>query len=173
MVFMVPTRNHHHFDKDWHSFAFMTEILTTRCTQGILTCLIHSRKLLPNVSLTRFFGDEIKNAALVLLWSQNDCRTGCSYFFPSCFATKESRGWKPNIHFVCIPAQKVVINDFSTAAVKSFLKFLYSGSIDMPVERLVEVSVIADKYQVMELNKLCLTELQDSFFFKAMERLID
>lgn len=62
----------------------------------------------------------------------------------------------------CIPAQKVVIKDFSTTAVQSFLKFLYSGTLDMPVERLVEVSVIADKYQVMEL-KLCLTELQDSY----------
>ena len=60
-----------------------------------------------------------------------------------------------------IPAKKVVINDFSTAAVESFLKFLYSGTIDMPVERLVEVSAIADKYQIMELKKLCLAELQD------------
>eukprot|EP00434_Breviolum_minutum_P021765 symbB.v1.2.019212.t1/scaffold1563.1/size111508/5 len=56
--------------------------------------------------------------------------------------------------------KEVVIKDFSTAAVESFLKFLYLGTIDMPVE-LVEVSVIADKYQIMELKKLCLAELQE------------
>ena len=57
----------------------------------------------------------------------------------------------------------MVINDFSTAAIESCLKFLYAGTIDdKPVEQLVEVSVIADKYQIMELKKLCLAKLEDS-----------
>ena len=101
----------------------------------------------------------------MLLWRRFGVKiifTVCSCFSLSCFATKESRARKPNIHFFCIPAQKVVINDFSTAAVESFLKFLYSGTIDMPVERLVEVSAIADKYQVMEFKKLCLTAMEDT-----------
>ena len=56
---------------------------------------------------------------------------------------------------------QVVIKDFSSIAVETFLKFLYKGTVDAPPERLCEVSVIADKYQVLQLKNLCLRMLED------------
>ena len=56
---------------------------------------------------------------------------------------------------------QVVIKDFSSFVVETFLKFLYQGTVDAPPERLCEVSVIADKYQVLALKKLCLKMLED------------
>lgn len=36
-----------------------------------------------------------------------------------------------------------------------FLRFLYSGTLNVDVQTLVEVMVIADKYQVPELSRHC------------------
>ena len=38
---------------------------------------------------------------------------------------------------------------------EAFLRFLYSGTLDADVQTLVEVMVIADKYQVKELSSHC------------------
>eukprot|EP00435_Cladocopium_sp_Y103_P018121 s4303_g4.t1 len=58
--------------------------------------------------------------------------------------------------------KEVIIKDFSSNAVAIFLKFLYSGTLDPPPEMLIEVSMIADKYQVLELQNLCLDMLKDA-----------
>lgn len=162
----------------------MTGQLWGQVTTGYRTMIIASTKQVSfllavqiNSSLkyqdsNNIFGDEVKKATF---WSQNVFYLIMFLFCFVCFASAESPLMEVQHHFSSalfhrslyttsfIPAQKVVIKDFSTAAVESFLKFLYSGTIDMPVERLVEVSAIADKYQIMELKKLCLTELQDSY----------
>ena len=57
---------------------------------------------------------------------------------------------------------QVLIKDFSSFAVETFLKFLYMGTVDAPPEIVCEVSAIADKYQVLELRNLCLKMLEDS-----------
>ena len=51
---------------------------------------------------------------------------------------------------------EVVIQDFSASAVGLFLRFLYSGSVDGSTSVLVEVAVMADKYQVKALRSLCI-----------------
>lgn len=56
----------------------------------------------------------------------------------------------------------MVIKDFSSFAVETFLKFLYKGTVDAPPEIVCEVSAIADKYQVLELRNLCVNMLEDS-----------
>ena len=50
---------------------------------------------------------------------------------------------------------QVVISDFSSGAVEIFLRCLYSGVVRGPLETLVEVSSMADKYQVKRLPELC------------------
>ncbi|CAE7285913.1 bath-40 [Symbiodinium sp. CCMP2456] len=56
---------------------------------------------------------------------------------------------------------QVVISDFSSGAVEIFLRVLYSGVVRGPLETLVEVSSMADKYQVKRLLELCTEALQD------------
>lgn len=56
---------------------------------------------------------------------------------------------------------QVVISDFSSGAVEIFLRFLYSGVVRGPLETLVEVSSMADKYQVKRLLELCTEALQE------------
>eukprot|EP00435_Cladocopium_sp_Y103_P061390 s21_g23.t1 len=46
-----------------------------------------------------------------------------------------------------------VIKEFSAPAVEFFLKFLYSGWLEAHGETLIEVGLLADKYQVDELQK--------------------
>ncbi|CAE7225566.1 ybaR, partial [Symbiodinium necroappetens] len=50
---------------------------------------------------------------------------------------------------------QMVIADFSSRAVEVFLRFLYSGVVEGPLETLVEVCALADKYQVERLQELC------------------
>ncbi|CAE7336429.1 bath-42 [Symbiodinium sp. CCMP2592] len=50
---------------------------------------------------------------------------------------------------------QVVIQDFSPDAVKTFLRFLYSGTIEGSPAMLVEVAAMADRYQVSKLHELC------------------
>ncbi|CAE7449702.1 bath-40 [Symbiodinium sp. CCMP2456] len=50
---------------------------------------------------------------------------------------------------------QMVITDFSSRAVEIFLRFLYSGVVEGPLETLVEVCSLADKYQVQRLQELC------------------
>lgn len=38
---------------------------------------------------------------------------------------------------------------------EAFLHFLYSGTLEVDLQTLVEVMVIADKYQVKELSSHC------------------
>lgn len=66
------------------------------------------------------------------------------------------------LNFVFWGLGQVVIKDFSSFAVETFLKFLYKGTVDAPPEIVCEVSVIADKYQVLELRNLCVKTLEDS-----------
>ncbi|CAE7586090.1 bath-40, partial [Symbiodinium pilosum] len=56
---------------------------------------------------------------------------------------------------------QVVIEDFSPAAVETFLRFLYSGAVGGSLATLVEVAAMADKYQVDELLVLCTEVLQE------------
>ena len=56
---------------------------------------------------------------------------------------------------------QVVISDFSSGAVEIFLRCLYSGVVRGPLETLVEVSSMADKYQVKRLPELCTEALQE------------
>ncbi|CAK9101114.1 BTB/POZ domain-containing protein 1 (Hepatitis C virus NS5A-transactivated protein 8) (HCV NS5A-transactivated protein 8), partial [Durusdinium trenchii] len=51
--------------------------------------------------------------------------------------------------------RQVVIRDFSPKGIEVFLRFLYSGTLEASLETLVEVMVIADKYQVPELSSHC------------------
>ncbi|CAK9101142.1 BTB/POZ domain-containing protein 1 (Glucose signal-repressing protein), partial [Durusdinium trenchii] len=57
--------------------------------------------------------------------------------------------------------QEVVIQDFSPQGVEAFLRFLYSGTLEVPPGTLVEVMLIADKYQVPELSSHCQDVLAD------------
>lgn len=50
---------------------------------------------------------------------------------------------------------RVIITDFSSTSVETFLRFLYSGVVEGPLEALVEVCALADKYQVEKLQELC------------------
>ena len=61
----------------------------------------------------------------------------------------------------CFAFCQVVIKDFSSFAVETFLKFLYKGTVDASPERLCEVIVIADKYQVLQFKNLCLKMVED------------
>jgi len=56
---------------------------------------------------------------------------------------------------------QVVISDFSSGTVEIFLRFLYSGVARGPLETLVEVSSMADKYQVTRLLELCTEALRE------------
>ena len=52
--------------------------------------------------------------------------------------------------------KEVVIKDFSAKGVEAFLRFFYSGTLDISqMDMIVEVLVLADKYQVPELHSLC------------------
>eukprot|EP00435_Cladocopium_sp_Y103_P031158 s1278_g7.t2 len=69
--------------------------------------------------------------------------------------------------FVESTKKEVVIKDFTSFAVETFLKFLYKGSVEnVPPERLCEVSAIADKYQVLQLKNLCLRIVEDAINVK-------
>ena len=56
---------------------------------------------------------------------------------------------------------EVVIKDFSASAVEAFLRFLYSGTLSANLATLIEVGVIADKYQVQSLCASCLGAARD------------
>ena len=52
--------------------------------------------------------------------------------------------------------REVVIKDFSAKGVEAFLRFFYTGTLNISqVDVIVEVQVLADKYQVPELHSLC------------------
>lgn len=52
--------------------------------------------------------------------------------------------------------KEVVIKDFSAKGVEAFLRFFYTGTLDIrQVDVILEVQVLADKYQVPELHSLC------------------
>lgn len=52
--------------------------------------------------------------------------------------------------------KEVVIKDFSAKGVEAFLRFFYAGTLDISqMDVIVEVQVLADKYQVPELHSLC------------------
>ncbi|CAL1155966.1 unnamed protein product [Cladocopium goreaui] len=68
--------------------------------------------------------------------------------------------------FVESTKKEVVIKDFSSFAVETFLKFLYKGTVDASPERLCEVIVIADKYQVLQFKNLCLKMVEDNMNVK-------
>ena len=65
---------------------------------------------------------------------------------------------------------QMVITDFSSTAVELFLRFLYSGVVKGPLETLVEVCALADKYQVQGLNPGNACQL---FAFAARYQLAD
>ncbi|OLP93981.1 BTB and MATH domain-containing protein 40 [Symbiodinium microadriaticum] len=56
---------------------------------------------------------------------------------------------------------EVVIKDFSACAVDAFLRFLYSGTLSANLSTLIEVGVIADKYQVQPLYKACMGTVKE------------
>eukprot|EP00913_Durusdinium_trenchii_P025959 g24356.t1 len=56
--------------------------------------------------------------------------------------------------------KEVVIKDFSPHGMETFLRFLYSGTLDVDIQTIVEVMAIADKYHVKELSKHCHDLLQ-------------
>ena len=56
---------------------------------------------------------------------------------------------------------EVVVKDFSSTAVEAFLRFLYSGTLLASLPTLIEVGVIADKYQVQPLYASCLGTVRD------------
>jgi len=56
---------------------------------------------------------------------------------------------------------EVVIQDFSACAVDAFLRFLYSGTLSTNLSTLIEVGVIADKYQVQPLYKACMGTVKE------------
>ena len=56
---------------------------------------------------------------------------------------------------------RAVITDFSKEAVETFLRFLYSGEVEGPLETLMEVCLLADKYQVQRLSELCTEAFAD------------
>ena len=52
--------------------------------------------------------------------------------------------------------KEVVIKDFSAKGVEAFLRFFHEGTLNISqVDVIVEVLVLADKYQVPELHSLC------------------
>ena len=52
--------------------------------------------------------------------------------------------------------KEVVIKDFSAKGVEAFLRFFYTGTLDISqADVIVEVQVLADKYQVPKLHSLC------------------
>lgn len=52
--------------------------------------------------------------------------------------------------------KEVVIKDFSAKGVEAFLRFFYADTLDISqMDVIVEVQVLADKYQVPELQSLC------------------
>ncbi|CAE7355725.1 PPR4 [Symbiodinium microadriaticum] len=55
---------------------------------------------------------------------------------------------------------EVVIQDFSASAVETFLRFMYSGSVEGSVTAVMEVAAMADKYQVDALQSLCLPRVR-------------
>eukprot|EP00913_Durusdinium_trenchii_P025962 g24359.t1 len=63
--------------------------------------------------------------------------------------------WMMSHEFEENTQRQVVIRDFSPKGIEVFLRFLYSGTLEASLETLVEVMVIADKYQVPELSSHC------------------
>ncbi|CAE7246382.1 bath-40 [Symbiodinium necroappetens] len=57
---------------------------------------------------------------------------------------------------------QVVIEDFSANAVETFLRFLYCGIVAGSAGGLVEVSALADKYQVKALHALCMPLIREA-----------
>eukprot|EP00439_Symbiodinium_sp_Y106_P044913 s4409_g5.t1 len=57
---------------------------------------------------------------------------------------------------------QVVIEDFSASAVETFLRFLYCGSVVGSATCPVEVSALADKYQVQVLHALCMRLVREA-----------
>ncbi|CAE7680932.1 unnamed protein product, partial [Symbiodinium pilosum] len=58
-------------------------------------------------------------------------------------------------NFVEGATSQVVISDFSAAAVRAFLRFLHFGEIERSLATILEVGMLADKYEVTRLHKLC------------------
>jgi len=65
------------------------------------------------------------------------------------------KSWMSSDSYMESKKGQVVIQDFSSDAVKIFLRFLYSGTIEGSPEMLVEVAAMADRYQVSKLRELC------------------
>ena len=56
---------------------------------------------------------------------------------------------------------RLVISDFSTAAVENFLRFMYSGAVEGSLSMLIEVAALADKYQIATLHAGCLQVVRE------------
>lgn len=60
--------------------------------------------------------------------------------------------------------RRIEICDFSISAVEAFLRFMYSGEIQLdpewPLEVLVDIAAMSDKYAVGALQQLCLCALE-------------
>ena len=64
-------------------------------------------------------------------------------------------------HFLEGTEAQVTITDFSSAAVEAFLLFLHFGSVDGSLATVLELGVLADKYAVGRLHRLCTSTVLD------------
>ena len=94
-------------------------------------------------------GSEVVKRVEFKVWSQ--LLASWSAVFDKMINTEE---------FVEQKTAQVVITDFSSGATEIFLRFLYSGIVEGPLETLVEVCAMADKCQVERLHQLCTQAFQ-------------
>ncbi|CAE7517499.1 unnamed protein product [Symbiodinium microadriaticum] len=64
-------------------------------------------------------------------------------------------------NFVEGAKSQVTITDFSSAAVEAFLRFLHFGTVEGSLATVLELGVLADKYAVSKLHRLCTGTVQD------------
>ena len=49
---------------------------------------------------------------------------------------------------------RIAIRDFSIHAVEALLRFVYSGKLAIPLDEVVEVAALADKYAISPLEEI-------------------
>ncbi|XP_035222824.1 speckle-type POZ protein B-like [Stegodyphus dumicola] len=190
---ITSSENEHIFKKDesWMCAEFSRNvlmdpenILTLKCTLMFSDCTSDSKVVecsygfAPSVSC-RYFRSDMADLYQSRKSSDVDIVVGLETFrahkfllcarssvFSEMFVTKSNRPSKKN---------SVEVSAVDSLIMDTMLRTLYSGNIDfrfLPIEKVMELYTVADKYDISFLKKICSSNLKSSLIIENVVRIL-